>query len=276
MTTHPLLGRVSVVAALAVSIVLGCQLIGGIDDRTIATDTPDANNAGLFGDASADSPSADSSLLDAAVADAAAFCASQDASNVVFCDDFDQPDRTAMSQTGWAPTSEPVGEIVRDKVFSPPGAARFTYGGASGPSRAVNQITVPLNGPHTKLVFSSMVRVVTGTLMGGLELGLSPAGCTLEWDFPSSGLSSVCSEYADLGAPGTIPTDNWVPVTLAITNNPGRIHVQTTVGQGIQLTMHEGDIDADAGVLTVSVQIGNGGDDSVGTIYFDNFLVQTY
>ena len=169
--------RVLWLAGVATS-ALACSLIvstSGLSDSS-PSDPSDAQRV----DATGDGPNAgEGGSGDGAPGEAATVDAGTDSSSplsfcpdaALFCDDFDDVARSALSQGGWA-TGFGASSLTTDNPFSPPRAARVRSGSDAGPGRSVANVTLRFALVRTELTVSLRIRPHTGFQGAILELTL--------------------------------------------------------------------------------------------------------
>src|SRR5437868_685437 len=112
---------------LAVAACAACSLLvdtGDLDQPTGAAKDGGHDSAAIVGDGGKSTPDGADAGNDVT---SPAFCASHP--GVIFCDDFDQPNRTDLRTEGWAPNNEsyPIGVPTTTQFFSAPRSARLVW-----------------------------------------------------------------------------------------------------------------------------------------------------
>jgi hypothetical protein len=170
--------------------------------------------------------------------------------------------------------------IVTDVVFSGRASVRFDYGpdAASMREASIKQFNMPSSA--STLVVSARIRFVSGS---AAELDVKgTTSCLIAWSVPGHSIGAwFCPGYEPPPSlTGIVPPDAWSIVSLSITRpSADVVHVQSIVGEGNQALTYDFDVGTDGGSpldTPISLQLGNGGSDGTGTVYYDDVLVQAF
>ena len=231
-------------------------------------------------DAPADAPST--------VEASTAFCADRLASadglspdaTVFFCDDFDETNRVALSDTNWKPG---IAELTEELAHSPTRSVKMVFdAGPTGTAVATHAVT--LNHQITL-----HARVFATTLFDGAAIKLSflltvsNALCTVELHPSQSNVIVYCGGGDGVVIPaGTIGTNGWTSLSLSVRRNGAySMHVAVTIGEGAKAATNTRDVffsdDGGNGMLGTGGWFGLGFDNAptTGTAYFDDVWVES-
>jgi len=213
------------------------------------------------------------------------FCATLDASDVVFCDDFDQPNRMSLAMEGWGPVSSAVDGVIEDaSAYSHPNGASFSFDAPDGGSRrSAVQKTFSFPADKASFVVQAEIRPSLGvTRARAISIQLVGTGCSVDF-----GLAGDVELYCPIGLPGppssALAQGTWTPVSLTLTRVGGGI-LEVTVQTGAGPSAVTGsknlvvtDAGASLGLLDMTVQIGDGTEaTSGGEVYLDNVVVMVH
>ncbi len=233
-------------------------------------------------DAGAPPPDAEGTNVTPEAGAGAPFCArAKSDANVVFCDDFDAPERTAMDQGGWGtfPPS-PGATIVSEGCFSSPRCARIAFP-SGGQPYSVSVATVAFPSAATELRLRLRMRAESP--YGAPPYGLRAFALSLWSDlsckvlfYPSSGIWFGCPGNSIIASGPIAPASTWSLVTLTVKKNPsGAVDVRVEVGEGLAATSRSVTIPAQAKAVgdTVGLSIGQRDRDGEGAVAFDDIVV---
>jgi hypothetical protein len=225
----------------------------------------------------------DAPLADAAAGDGATslgFCAAHDASDTVFCDDFDDPTRSAIIDTGWVYADPSPGAFLdKDASASPPASALLLINVDGGTGGFRLSKIVPFPPERSMLVVSAKLFVESGsdpTL--GILLGNSK--CEVLWNLLGKAQIDCDRRGQYLQTGEALATDQWVPIQLTIVRTASEIDYKYVVNPGAPTFVPVSDhFTTDAGwTLTDGfvVTIGSISPPRNGVIHIDDVLVQEH
>lgn len=196
--------------------------------------------------------------------------------DVVFCDDFDEPDRTTLGQGGWGPLYQqvPSGTISSDQAFSGQHSARFELVCDGG--RCAAAAVLPVAFPADKSTIVVHAQVWTDEPFQGAGIALwrdsSGQGCRLGFDPTKDEVVGNCPGSVK-GAPAAPITPRaWTAITLAVTRTTSGFHVALTVGSSTGTW----DLDAPNDVLDPRpiVVLGGNYSNKGGVVFYDDVYVE--
>jgi len=211
------------------------------------------------------------------------FCASLDGSNVVFCDDFDQPGRMTLGMEGWGTVGVAIreGTIEDTQALSSPNAAIFSFG-ADGGALAADQKTFAFPEAQAsfgvQLALRPSIAMTQGRAFGVEFVGLK---CSVSVDVTGTATAS-CPANTPGPRTSALAQDQWTATSLKIARNGnGIVTLTLETGQGgtavtdsRDLTVLMGDAGpVGLGDLNMKLTLGESSPSVGGALYVDNVVV---
>lgn len=221
--------------------------------------------------------SSDTGTSDGDAASGPGFCASHP--GALFCDDFDQPDRTDLRTEAWAPTlnNYPIATPFTGQFYSSPRSARILFdwktpgvASRSGTSRVVG---VPANVPSVTV--SLRVRPELSVRSDTQWFAASYRSCLVVASFIDAQMN--WQEQVEAIGTFSIPFEKWTLVSVTIKIRSNGCDVAMKIGEdtsAIVLPTRSVDITPTAELPTGAIMdVGYVGRDYVGAFSFDDVLV---